>query len=575
MGRALALVAALYMFVIGGTAFAKGRASEAPRSVPGELILRLRGDSKSTEQVLKLRLASALAGMSKSAIASGDLSLIPFQGDEGLRRLRFPTGILAEDAAWTVSQDPEVQYAEPNFLVHVAEADLPNDPDFGKLWGLHNTGAPDEAGIPGFPGSDIGVSSLWARGITGSRSIVVGVIDTGISWTHPDLVDNLYTNPGEAGALATNGLDDDGNGFIDDVHGWNFVAKTADSRDDFNHGTHCAGTIGGSGNNGIGVVGMNWNVSLLPLKFMNHEGQGNIADAIEAVLYGVRMKAHILSNSWSGGPFSQALLDAIKKARDAGILFVAAAGNNSANNDAVPIYPANYESDNVISVAALDHRDELASFSDYGARKVHVAAPGVAIYSSVAAGDGYATSSGTSMATPHVAGLAALLWSTEIGGRGESRGRTYLDIKNRIIATSAPLRLLGKKVVAKGRVNAENAFLNFIPAPIVEPDASLWKDAPGASETVHPITVAQTTLYTLRVPGAKKIRAHFVKVDTEPCCDLVRVQSAERVSLETLRGKHEDFFSEYADGDTLILEMQTDSTVDSWGFSVDRVQVIE
>jgi hypothetical protein len=241
----------------------------------------------------------------------------------------------------------------------------------------------------------------------------------------------------------------------------------------------------------------------------------------------------------------------------------------------VPIYPANYESDNVISVAALDHRDELASFSDYGAGKVHVAAPGVKIYSTVAAGDGYATFSGTSMATPHVAGLAALLWSTEIGGRGKSRGRTYLDIKNRIIATSAPLRHLGKKIIAKGRVNAENAFLNFIPAPIVEPDASLWRDAPGVSETVHPIMEAQTTRYTLRVPGAKKIRAHFAKVDTEPCCDLVNVQSGEGLSLEALRGKQEDFFSEYADGDTLILEMKTDSSVDSWGFSVDRVQVIE
>jgi subtilisin family serine protease len=200
---------------------------------------------------------------------------------------------------------------------------------------LVNTGQKDSdaaGGKEGTPGSDIHVAPLWQRGVTGSRDIVVAVIDTGMDRTHPDLMPNLYVNPGEAGALANNGVDDDGNGFVDDVSGWNFYAKNNNSNDDNRHGSHCSGTIGAAGNNGVGVVGVNWNVSLLPVKFLSGSGSGSTEGAVNAVNYATRMKVNVMSNSWGGGAPSQALKEAIEKANQAGILFVAAAGNDGSNN---------------------------------------------------------------------------------------------------------------------------------------------------------------------------------------------------------------------------------------------------
>src|SRR6266568_3634701 len=271
-----------------------------------------------------------------------------------------------------------VELIEPNFKVSVNR--VPNDPQFGALWGLNNIGQ-----TGGVAGADIDAPEAWDT-TTGSNQVIVAVIDTGIDRTHPDLAPNIWVNPGE---IPGNGIDDDGNGYVDDVYGYDFYNRDADPSDDHGHGTHVAGTIGAAGDNGIGVAGVNWNVRLMSVKFIGADGFGFTSDAIDAVVYATDMGARVMNNSWGGGEYSQALADAISAANAAGVLFV----------------------------AATDASDNLASFSNYGPGSVHLGAPGVSIFSTVpAAGNpccsdpsGYKYLSGTSMAAPHVSGAAALL----------------------------------------------------------------------------------------------------------------------------------------------------------------------
>lgn len=328
---------------------------------------------------------------------------------------------------------PDVLYAEPNYIRRALVA--PNDPRYPEMWGLNNTGqASTSEGNSGIPGNDIRAELAWNI-TTGSRSIVVGVIDTGIDINHQDLKDNIWVNPGET---AGNGIDDDGNGFIDDIHGWDFAHNDATVFDyteptyppadenyagDFDdHGTHVAGTIGATGNNGIGVTGVNWQVSLMSLKFLTGEdGAGTSEDLVKALNYARTMRQlwdssggtkganiRILNNSYGGFEFSQAELDAIRALSDAGILFVVAAGNEDVLNDLFPLYPSNYISPNVISVAASTGTGIKANFSNWGEATVNVTAPGEHILSTTPKNT-YFFSDGTSMAAPHVSGSAALV----------------------------------------------------------------------------------------------------------------------------------------------------------------------
>jgi subtilisin family serine protease len=340
--------------------------------------------------------------------------------------------------------------------IHQFDA-LPNDPQVGQLWGLENSGQNG-----GLPDADIDASAAWGIS-TGSSNVVVAVVDTGVDWRHSDLAANIWTNARE---VAGNGVDDDGNGLVDDVHGYNFAGNTGDPMDDNGHGTHVAGTIAAVGNNGVGVSGINWAGSIMPLKFLGADGSGYTSDAIRAINYatmertrfGVNVRA--INMSWGGGGYSAALGAAIQAAGEAGILCVAAAGNSGRNNDTSPQYPSSYDASGLLAVAATDNRDNLASFSNYGATSVDLAAPGVSILSTYP-NNRYVSLSGTSMATPHVAGVAALAWSV-------APNATVAEIKNAILGGVDRIAGLSGKVATGGRLNAYNT-LRLLNTPTPRP----------------------------------------------------------------------------------------------------------
>lgn len=301
---------------------------------------------------------------------------------------------------------------------------------------------------------------------TGSHKVTVAVIDTGIDYTHPDIAANYWTNPGESGFdkdgndKRSNGIDDDGNGYVDDFRGWDFVNDDNDPMDDHSHGTHCAGSIGAIGNNGKGISGINWSVSLVGLKFLSRSGQGTLAGAIEAIEYSVLMGFDISNNSWGGeadsstGSKNDPLRAAVKATTESGQLFIAAAGNNGRNTDEEKIYPASYDLENIISVAAGDKGDNLANFSNFGVETVDLMAPGTSIFSTSIKsfwGEPYKTLSGTSMAAPMVAGAAALV-------KAHVEDITALDIKDSILGSVDEIDGIVSKVRSGGRLNVARAL---------------------------------------------------------------------------------------------------------------------
>ncbi len=371
---------------------------------------------------------------------------------------------------------PEVRYAEPNYQLHAIGT--PNDPSYSQLWGLDNTGQ-TVSGTSGTSGADIKAEEAWAV-TTGSNSVVVGVVDSGIDYTHPDLAANIWNNPGGVGGCAAG------------THGYNAVTRTCDPKDDNNHGSHVSGTIGGVGNNGVGVVGVNWTTSIMGLKFLNAAGSGFTSDAIAAIEFAVQAKiagvnVRVLNNSWGGGGFSQALLDEINKAGANGILFVAAAGNSSANVDGAASYPCRYTAANLVCVAATDQNDGLAWFSNYGSASVDLGAPGTNIMSTIAGG-GYAYYQGTSMATPHVTGAAALVLSAP--GQGSL---TVGQLKSAILNNVDPVPSLAGKTLTGGRLNVCKAIpgCGAITIPTVPGTPAL--SATAGNATVHLTWTAPST----------------------------------------------------------------------------------
>ncbi len=354
----------------------------------------------------------------------------------------------AEAIVAEYSKHPEVEFAEPNFEISLEAGPLdpilPRDPQFNEQWALANSG---QRG--GKQGADISATLAWAT-TTGVESVVVAVLDTGVDYAHEDLVENMWLRPETMEPYQDSDL-----GTVNDERGYNAISSDSDPMDDNGHGTHCAGIIGAEGENNLGIAGVNWKVKIMPLKFMNAGGSGSTKDAIEAINYVIERKkagvnVRIISASWGSTQKSRALEDVIRKANENDILFVAAAGNSTVDNDRRPHFPSSYNVPNVVSVAALDRNDQLAKFSNWGAKSVAIAAPGVEILSTWL-GNQYREASGTSMATPVVSGVAALILA-------ENPRMSVEDLRKKLMDSTDPIIALKGKTVTAGRINAAKAL---------------------------------------------------------------------------------------------------------------------
>ncbi len=384
--------------------------------IANEYVVKLKQSVSASSRGLLFRQISALSPRSISE--QGHLILVKSDKD------KFQLASLLKDVG--------VEYIEPNYIYKLVS--MPNDPKMKGQWGIVNKKS-----------TDINVLPVWEQ-MTGSPDVIVAVSDTGINSKHKDLQQNMWVNQAELNGKP--GVDDDGNGFIDDVHGYHFVYPKNPGSDQNGHGTHCAGIIGAAGDNGLGVVGVNWKTNLMTAGFLSGSGSGSLEDAIKSIDYAVKMGAKVISASWGSTEYSVALGEAIDRANKAGVVFVAAAGNDGKNNDKSSFYPANYDLPNLISVAAVDSSGRKASFSNYGLKKVHVGAPGVSVLSTY--GNSYANLDGTSMATPFVSGVVALMIQ-------KNPSLTPDEIKQKIMRTVKPLKSLEGKVASGGMVNAEAA----------------------------------------------------------------------------------------------------------------------
>jgi subtilisin family serine protease len=465
----LAVVLIVFAAVLGQIDRWKNALSSDRVPVPKQADLRTSGirDGASAPEVLvRFKPGVTLDRVREIAGANNDTLSDEIESVSGLTVIddldnAHPEAVAAQYAA----MNDAVAYAEPNFQINLGDPvgrfgvrdgllrrtdapNMPNDPHFNEQWALNNLGQDG-----GKKRADLDALKAW-QDTTGSEDVVVAVLDSGVDYTHEDLRENMWVRPASIPVYT-----DDELGMFADLNGYDGTSEIRDPMDDNGHGTHCAGIIGAEGNNGIGVTGINWKVKIMPLKFLGRGGFGSTNDAIEAINYAIDRKkkgvnVRIISASWGSTSKSKALEDTIRAAGDAGILFVAAAGNNSTDNDKRPHYPSNYDLPNVISVAALDRSDNLASFSNYGAKTVHVAAPGAAILSTWL-GDGYREASGTSMATPYVSGVAALIVASD-------PGISMKELRARVLGTTDALPNLKGKVESGGRICAANALGNIV-----------------------------------------------------------------------------------------------------------------
>jgi subtilisin family serine protease len=434
----------------GGANQTQGRADHALASlndptksyVPQQLLVQFRRGATDNEKAQALGRVGAVFSErivrgANRADSSGDLELV-----------RLPQGQNIAAAVRELQSSNVVDFAEPNWIYRHTSS---NDPYYGNgsLWGMY--------GDQSNPRNDFGsqAAEAWNAGNTNCSNVVVGVIDEGVMNNHADLRNNIWVNPNE---IASNRLDDDGNGYVNDVYGWDFANNdnsvydgTADD-----HGTHVAGTIGAAGNNSTGVAGVCWSVKIVTAKFLGQNG-GTLANAIKSVDYMTALKQRgvnlvATNNSWGGGGYSKGLYDAIERANQAGILFIAAAGNSSVNNDTSPSYPSSYNNSNIIAVASITSTGALSSFSNYGATSVHLGAPGSNIWSTVPGrnnSSAYASYNGTSMATPHVTGAAALY-------KAKNPAANAAAIKGAILSGTIPTNSLSGKTTTGGRLSVSD-----------------------------------------------------------------------------------------------------------------------
>jgi len=398
--------------------------TERPRSAPDKILVKYKklGDVRIQES-MKASIESAFGIQETQKFTLIDVSVYRTFEDK-------------EQTLVELNANPFVEYAEPDYYRY-KKINIPNDSRFSDLWGLYNTGQNN-----GSPDADIDAPEAWDLS-TGNPDVVVAVLDSGVDYNHEDLKANMWKNPGE---IPNNGIDDDGNGYVDDYHGIDAIVSSGDPMDDDGHGTHASGSVAAVGNNGLGVTGVCWSCRIMALRFLSKDGGGSISDEIEGIQYAVNQGVKIVSGSFGEYSFSRSEKEAIDAARNSGVLFMFAVGNDGENNETEPHYPSSNNSENIIAVGVSDRNDRLVSWSDYGITTVDVAAPGDDIYSTVL-NNGYQSESGTSMATPHVAGLAALLKSFR-------PNLNWLDIKNLILDNGDLIPSAAGKLVSGSRINA-------------------------------------------------------------------------------------------------------------------------
>jgi large repetitive protein len=474
--NATLLVTALALLVPGAAS------ASAPPAAPGQLIVKFApGAGPSDRQ----------AARDDAGVAVKDVLPVA-----GLQLVKTDPGRSTAAAAAALERSPDVVYAEPN--LYRSASVTPNDPYFSYLWGANS--ASD---------ADMDLPEAWDI-TTGSPSVTAAVIDTGIDATHPDLASRVWSNPGETGSgRETNGLDDDGDGFVDDAHGWDFVQDDNDPADENEHGTHVSGTIAAAGNNGTGITGVSWNSRIMPVRVLDANGSGTVADLISAYHYATARGVKVINLSLGGSGYSSAEANAISSAPDT--LFVVAAGNGGSDQvgddvETTPEYPCAYPLPNVVCVAASNTSDGRPSFSNYGATSVDLAAPGEDILSTVP-GNGYAYLSGTSMATPQVTGAAALILSARPSS-------TVAQVKEDLLAGVDQRAAFAGKTVTGGRLNANRSLLQAGATPPADPPPA----APGGATTVAPAPLPTRTTAPLDLTAPR-----------------VYLRVARRIKLSSLR----------------------------------------
>jgi subtilisin family serine protease len=446
MVRILAKYSLFILLSLSYSSYARGQQYRASQYAPDEVIIKMKGDRRGGQ---------AQAFVSKAQSEKG-LNLKNSFGRMGMYHFGLKPGQNLDQTMRELRNDPDVEYVEPNYYLN--KLDVDGFSETMSAADMANTPAATQNTASSVPvtvnGINLYVNNV-SGSITGTSVPIVAVIDTGMDVNHPVFTQSnaVWQNSGEAGndgngnSKSSNGVDDDGNGYVDDVNGWNFVASTNNVFDNNGHGTHVAGTVLGVGLNiyaGSGNIGQS-PIKIMPLKFLNGSGSGKTSDAIKAIYYAVNNGAHVMNNSWGGYSYSASLHEAVTYAYNAGVSFVAAAGNETNDNDATPIYPASYNVPNVISVAASTSSDSLASFSNFGRNSVNLASPGSRIYSTIP-GTAFGASSGTSMASPIVAGLAAIIVKQQPTILG-------YQIKELILENTDAVGSLATKVQTQGRLN--------------------------------------------------------------------------------------------------------------------------